>query len=59
MEVGHDEEAKGDGDDAKKFDVVVRTDAMSKVFCDLTIENDTSTASGENKETNDEGAKIK
>ena len=58
MEVGHDEKTKGDGDDAEELDVIVRADAVSEVFCDLTIENNTSTAGGENKETDDESAKI-
>ena len=59
MKVGHDEEAEGNGDDAEELDVVVRADAVSEVFCDLTIENDTSTAGGENKKANNESAKIK
>ena len=58
MKVGHDEKTKGDGDDAEELDVVVRADAVSEVFCDLTIENNTSTAGGEDEETDDESAKI-
>ena len=58
MKVGHDEEAEGNGDDTEELDVIVRADAVSEVFCDLAIENDTSTAGGEDKETDDESAKI-
>lgn len=59
MEIGHDEEAKSDADDAKKFDVVVRTDAVGEVIANFLIENDASAASGENEEANDESAKTK
>ena len=34
VEVGHDKEAKSDGDNAEDFDVIVRADAVGKVFCD-------------------------
>jgi len=59
VEVSHNEEAKGDGDDAKKLDVVVRADAMGEVFRDLPVEDDTSPAGGEDEEANNESAKIK
>ena len=58
MEVGHDEEAEGDGDDAEEFDVVVGADTVSEVLCDLAVKDDASAASGKNEEANDESAKI-
>ena len=59
MEVGHDKKAESDGDDAEEFDVVVRADTVSEVFCNLAIKNDTSAASGEDEETNNKCAKAK
>lgn len=58
VEVGHDEKAENDGDDAEELDVVVRVDAVGDVVSDLAVENDTSSAGGENEEANKEGAKI-
>lgn len=58
VEVGHDKEAKSDGDNAEDFDVIVRADAVGKVFCDLAVKNDASPASGKNKEADDKSANI-
>ena len=58
VEVGHDKEAKSDGDDAEDFDVIVRADAVGKVFCDLAVKNDASPASGKNKKADDKSANI-
>ena len=59
MEVGHDEEAESDGDDAEELDVVVRVDAIGDVVADLLVKDDASAAGGEDNETDNEGAKAK
>ena len=58
VEVGHDEEAESDGDDADKFDAVVRVDAVGEIFCDLAVENDAGAAAGEDDKAYEEGAEI-
>lgn len=59
MEVGHNEEAEGDSNNAEKFDAIVRASTMSEIVGDFLVKNNASTAGGEDNETNDEGAKIK
>ena len=40
MKVGGNQKADDDGDDTKKFDAVVRRDAVCEVVGDLAIKND-------------------
>ena len=39
MKVSGDEEANDDGDDTKKFDAVVRRDAVCEIFGNLAVKN--------------------
>ncbi len=59
MKIGHNKEAKGDGDDAEEFDVVVGVDAVGDVVADLLVKNNTGAAGSENDEANNKSAKAK
>lgn len=48
MEVGHDEDTEGNGDETEDFNAIVIHDTTSNVFGDLTIKNNAGPASGEN-----------
>ena len=47
MEVGHDEETDGAGDDAEEFDAVETADAAGEAVADLTVKDDDGSAAGE------------
>jgi len=49
MEIGHDEEAEGDGGDAKELGFVVRRDAVDDVISDGFVKNDDETAGCDEK----------
>lgn len=54
MEIGHDDEADNDGNDAKKLDAVKAADTVSETVRDLTIKNDNGGTSGGDKDAEDE-----
>lgn len=50
MEVGHDEEADADADEAKEFDAVEATDAVGETVGDFLVEYDDSGAGGDDED---------
>ncbi len=59
MEVGHDEEADDDADDADEFDAIVGVDAMGEVVGDGFVKVDDSGAGGYDDEADEEPANTK
>ncbi len=59
MEIGGNNDANDDGDDAVSFDLVVRGNAVSEIICDLAIEKDGEAAAQNNNEANNEPCNAK
>ena len=59
MEIGGDEEANDDGDDAKKFGFFVRADAVDEAVTDLAIENNDESAGAGDEEADEHPANAK
>lgn len=58
MEVGHDEEAEEDNDDAGEFDAVVRVNAVSEVVGDGFVKVGDGGASGDSCDAGEEPTDI-
>lgn len=56
MEIGHYEEADGDGDDTVELNAVVVGDAMGDVFGDGAMKNNHKSTSNKYNKTNKESA---
>ena len=59
MKISHNEKTNGDGDDAKKFNMVVRTDSVREIVSDFLIEEHAGAARSKDDEADNKGAEIK